>query len=121
MTCSGSAKAIAAENNAAAAVLNGPRYWLMSSIEKAAAGAPDTKTFGGIEMIQQATVVLSSMNPAPYSVNEVDRKAVFNFDAGGPVFQLVDPDGRRWVMQTSTRKAHVTHDDFANSYSLQSL
>lgn len=157
------AKAIAAENNAAAALLNGPRYWLMSSIEKSATGAPDTKTFGGIEMIKQATVVLSSMNPAPYSVNEVDRKAVFNFEAGRPVFELVDLDGRRWVMQTwsqtvdaglslddlsglaarltlpdgwsyqtrtltsplrvdtSTRKAHVTQDDFANSYSLQSL
>ncbi len=157
------AKDIAAENNAAAALLNGPRYWLMSSIEKVATGAPDTKTFGGIEMIKQATVVLSSMNPTPYSVNEVDRKAVFNFDAGRPVFELVDLDGRRWVMQTwsqtvdaglslddlsglaarltlpdgwsyqtrtltsplrvdtSTRKAHVIQDDFANSYSLQSL
>jgi len=88
---------------------------------------------------------------------------VFNFDAGRPVFELVDPDGRRWVMQTwsqtvdaglsldglhglatrltlpdgwsyqartltsplrvdtSTHKAQVTQDDFANSYSLQSL
>lgn len=131
------AKAIAAENNAAAALLNGPRYWLMSSIEKSATGAPDTKTFGGIEMIKQATVVLSSMNPAPYSVNEVDRKAVFNFDAGlslddlsGLAARLTLPDG--WSYQTrtltsplrvdtSTRKAHVTQDDFANSYSLQSL
>jgi hypothetical protein len=25
---------------------------------------------------------------------------VFTFDAGRPVFELVDPDGRRWVMQT---------------------
>jgi hypothetical protein len=155
--------AIAAENNATAALLNGPRYWLMSTIEKVAAGTQETKTFGGIEMIRQATVALSSMNPAPYSVNEVDRKAVFHFDAGRPVFELVDPAGQRWVMQTwsqtvdnnlslddlpglatrlklpdgwsyetrtltsplrvdtSMRKAHVTQDDFANSYSLQSL
>ena len=51
-------------------------------------------------MIEQATVQLSSNNPAPYSVNEVDRKAVFTFDAGRPVFELVDAGGRRWVMQT---------------------
>lgn len=94
------AQTIAAENNAAAALLNGPRYWLMTSIEKSATGTPQTKTFGGIEMIRQATVALSSMNPAPYSVNEVDRRAVFNFAAGRPVFELVDPDERRWVMQT---------------------
>ena len=30
----------------------------------------------------------------------MDRRTVFVFDAGRPVFELVDPDGRRWVMQT---------------------
>ena len=54
----------------------------------------ETKTFGGIEMMRQATVDLSSMNPAPYSVNEVDRQTVFDFDAGRPVFELVDPGGQ---------------------------
>jgi hypothetical protein len=154
------AEALAKENGAVAALLNGPRYWLMSHIEKAGPTDLETRTFGGIEMLRQATVDLSSMNPAPYSVNEVDRRAVFVFDAGRPVFELVDPGGRRWVMQTwsqtvdptltlddlstlaarltlpagwsyetrtldspltvdtSTRKASVTQDDLANSYSL---
>ena len=94
------ATAIAAENGAAAALLNGPRYWLMSGIGKRAGEPQPTKSFGGIEMIEQATVQLSSSNPAPYSVNTVDRRAVFTFDAGRPVFELVDADGRRWVMQT---------------------
>lgn len=94
------ATAIAAENGAAAALLNGPRYWLMSGIGKRTGEPQPTKSFGGIEMIEQATVQLSSNNPAPYSVNTVDRRAVFTFDAGRPVFELVDADGRRWVMQT---------------------
>ncbi|MBU3706231.1 MAG: hypothetical protein FGM50_06045 [Mycobacterium sp.] len=94
------AAAIAAENGAVAALLNGPRYWLMSGIEKRAGELQPTKSFGGIEMIEQATVQLSSNNPAPYSVNTVDRRAVFTFGAGRPVFELVDADGRRWVMQT---------------------
>jgi hypothetical protein len=51
-------------------------------------------------MIRQATVQLASMNPALYNVNQVDRKAVFTFDAGREIYELVDPDGRRWVMQT---------------------
>jgi len=155
------AEAIAKQHGAVAALLNGPRYWLMSGIEKPAAGPQETATFGGIDMIQQAVVQLSSMNPAPYGVNRVDRKAIFAFGAGRPVFELVDPDGQRWVMQswsqtidknltlddlpglasrlhlpqgwsyqtrtlssplrvnTTTRDAHVTQDDLANSYSLQ--
>jgi hypothetical protein len=153
--------AIASQNDAQLALLNGPRYWLMSSIDKVARGAPVKKTFGGIEMLRQATVQLSSMNPAPYTVNRVSRNTVFTFDAGRPVFELIDPDGRRWVMQTwsqtvdpalslddlprlasrlnlptgwtyeshtltsplrvdtTTQAAHVTQDDLANSYSLQ--
>jgi hypothetical protein len=86
-------------------------------------------------MIRQATVQLASMSPAPYNVNQVDRKAVFTFDAGREIYELVDPDGRRWVMQTFSQTidpaltladlpgiaspACVTQDDLANSYSLQ--
>jgi hypothetical protein len=93
-------QAIAAENGAAAALLNGPRYWLMNAIEKERQGPQVTKTFGGIEMILQATVLLSSMNPAPFSVNKVSRHTVFVFNAGEEVYELIDPHGKRWVMQT---------------------
>jgi hypothetical protein len=99
------AQAIASENGAAAALLNGPRYWLMNDIEKEPQGPQETKTFGGIEMIKQATVQLSSMNPAPYTVNEVSRNTVFVFNAGKEVYELIDPDGRRWVMQTWSQVA----------------
>lgn len=107
------AEAIAKEHGAVAALLNGPRYWLMSGIEKHAAGPQETATFGGIDMIQQAVVQLSSMNPAPYGVNRVDRKAIFIFAAGRPVFELVDPDGQRWVMQSwsQTVDKNLTLDD----------
>jgi hypothetical protein len=94
------AEAIAAENGAAAALLNGPRHWLMSRIGKQNREDQEHKSFGGIEMIRQATVQLASMNPQPYHVNRVDRKAVFVFDAGREIYELVDPAGRRWVMQT---------------------
>ena len=99
------AQAIATENGAAAALLNGPRYWLMNDIEKEPQGPQVTKTFGGIEMIRQATVQLSSMNPGPYTVNEVSRHTVFVFDAGQEVYELIDPDGQRWVMQTWSQVA----------------
>lgn len=94
------AQALAAEHQAVAALLNGPRYWLMSRIEKEGGTETERKTFGGIEMLRQATVALSSMNPSPYSVNRVDRKAAFVYDAGSPVFELADAEGRTWIMQT---------------------
>lgn len=96
-------QALATENGVAAALLNGPRYWLMSEIVKTQADVGEKRTFGGIEMLQQATVELSSMNPAPYSVNNVSRRTVFVFGAGRPVFELLDPQGQRWVMQSWSR------------------
>lgn len=97
--------AIATENGAATALLNGPRYWLMNSIEKEKKGPQITKTFGGIEMILQATVLLSSMSPAPYTVNQVNRHTVFVFNAGQEIYELIDPSQNRWVMQTWSQVA----------------
>jgi len=94
------AVAVAKDHGATAALLNGPRYWLMDCIEKDTSGQPEIATFGGIGMIRQATVMLTSMNPAPYRPNTVMRNAAFVFDSGEPVFELVDPDGQCWVMQT---------------------
>jgi hypothetical protein len=102
------AQTIAADNSAAAALLNGPRYWLMSSIGKQRREDQEHKSFGGIEMIRQATVKLASMNPAPYHVNHVDRKAIFVFDAGREIYELIDPEGRRWVMQTWSQTVDPT-------------
>lgn len=102
------ATAIAEENGTVAALLNGPRYWLMSSIGKVGRESLERKAFGGLEMTRQATVELSSMNPAPYGVNTVDRKAVFVFDAGREIYELVDPDGRQWVMQTYSQTVDKT-------------
>jgi hypothetical protein len=102
------AKAIATENGAVAALLNGPRYWLMSGIGKRDRDHLEHKTFGGLEMIQQATVKLASMNPSPYQLNQVDRKALFTFDAGREIYELIDQDGRRWVMQTWSQTVDPT-------------
>ncbi|WP_163723188.1 hypothetical protein [Mycolicibacterium psychrotolerans] len=94
------AEALAKEHGALTALLNGPRYWLMDAIEKDMGDDREIATFGGLQMYRQAVVTLSSMNPPPYVPNTVARNAVFVFDAGRPVFELVDPDGAHWVMQT---------------------
>lgn len=107
------ADALAKENGAVAALLNGPRYWLMSAIAKRAGEPQPTTSFGGLDMIKQATVQLATTNQAPYSVNMIDRRAAFTFDAGRPVFELIDPEGQRWVMQTYSQVVdkNLTLDD----------
>lgn len=102
------AHTIATEHGAAAALLNGPRYWLMNAIEKDQQGPQITKNFGGIEMIMQATVLLSSMNPAPYLANKVNRHTVFVFNAGEQIYELIDIHAQHWVMQTWSQVADAT-------------
>jgi hypothetical protein len=80
----------------------------MSSIGKVDRETLERKSFGGLEMLRQATVELSSMNPGPYQVNTVDRRAVFIFDAGREIYELIDPDGRRWIMQTYSQTVDPT-------------
>ena len=97
------AKAIATANGVPVAELNGPRFWLMDSIAKQRYGAEVVRTFGGIAMIEEATVVLGTSVAAaqvPYTPHAVSRQASFTFDAGRQVYELVDPSGAAWVMQT---------------------
>jgi len=92
---------IAEDTGALIAVLNGPRYWLMDSITKDDPGQ-ETKTFGGIAMRKEATVDIGNPVTArrPYTPHAVNRRTVFAFDAGRQIYELVEPGGTRWVMQS---------------------
>jgi hypothetical protein len=97
------AKAIATENNVPIAKLNGPRYWLMNSVEKVGGVAElPKKDFGGLEMYRQATVEIGSLIEAakPYLPHSVNRTAAFIYDAGQRVYELTAVDGTTYVMQT---------------------
>ena len=109
------AEALAAEHGADAVLLNGPRYWLMDTVEKDMTGARDIVTFGGIDMLRQATVALTSMNPGPYLPNTVTRNAVFVYHGGRTVFELLDADGGCWVMQTFSQVVDpaLSYEDLA--------
>lgn len=99
------AEAIAAERDAVVALLNGPRYWTLDSIDTdLRQGAPET-TFGEIGMFQAATVALGEELPSqtPYTERPVARETVFGFDAGSEVYELVAPDGTTYVMQARSQ------------------
>lgn len=93
--------AIASAMGAAVVKLNGPRHWMIDGLgQKIAILEPVLRDFNGLTMRRIASVDLGQ-NPAtaPYSERHVNRGAVFFFDAGRPVHELVNPDGVAYVMQ----------------------
>jgi hypothetical protein len=95
------ADAIAKDMGAVFVKLNGPRYWLLDGLgSKVAVVDPVFKDFNGIQMRRIATIPLGADFAAgPYVARNVNRGAVFFFDAGKTVYELVDPDGRAFVLQ----------------------
>lgn len=96
------AKAIAAAQGAPTVLLNGPRFWLMDSIDKTDTNTLPKASFGGIDMYRQASVEIGPLAEAmtPYKPHAVNRNTVFTFDAGRTVYELHGPDGSTYIMQT---------------------
>jgi hypothetical protein len=93
--------AIAEQMGAVVVKLNGPRYWMLDGLgQKVAVVDPVLRDFNGITMRRIATVDLGP-EPAslPYVERHVNRGAVFFFDAGSAVYELINPDGLAYVMQ----------------------
>jgi hypothetical protein len=92
---------IAADMGAVFVKLNGPRKWVLDGLGvKVAPVEPVLRDFNGLTMRRIATVELGN-NPrsVPYTERTVDRGAIFFWDAGKPVFELVNPSGTAYVMQ----------------------
>ena len=82
-------------------MVNGPRYWLVDTIEKIGPVTPQVKSFGGLEMARAAKLELgATFDPSPYRERRVDRNSVFSFDEGQPVYELTSADGAVYVMQS---------------------
>lgn len=93
--------AIAEELGALMVKLNGPRHWMLDGLgQKTAPVEPIFHDFNGLMMRRIAVVDLGA-DPAaaPYTERHVHRGAIFFFDAGAPVYELVNPDGVAYVMQ----------------------
>jgi len=81
--------------------LNGPRHWVLDGLgTKVAPVEPVMREFNGLLMRRIALVDLGTTpQAAPYTERKVDRGAVFYWDAGKPVYEVVNPDGVAYVMQ----------------------
>jgi len=106
---------IAAQTGSLAVAMNGPRYWVLDRITrydplpgKGPNGEPAPLTrFGGLE-----TRLLATVEPPPgalagnsaYRVARVARDTIWHYVAGRRVYELRDPDGRRFVMQSFSQR-----------------
>ena len=95
------ATTLAAEMDALVVKLNGPRYWTLDGFGlKVAVVDPVFRDFNGIQMRRIAVVDLGEVpRLGPYTETKVNRGAVFFWDEGQTVHELVNPDGLAYVMQ----------------------
>jgi hypothetical protein len=81
---------------------NGPRFVAFDRISAEFDGS--VETFQGLAMQLIATLELPSgvmpQDQAPYSEMVVHRTTEYVYIAGQPVFELISPDGRSYIMQT---------------------
>lgn len=88
---------------ALAVKMNGPRNWVLDGFgNKTAHIEPVIRDFNGLPMRRLATVEFKPGDKpvtAPFEERHVNRGAVFFWDAGTEVYELVRPDGEAYVMQ----------------------
>jgi hypothetical protein len=115
---------IAEEQDVFMAVLNGPRFWTVDGAAGGDAATGETEDFGGIEMQKVAeiqlplAIALELLDRAdPYVEFVVDRDNAWIFNAGREVYELINPDGEAYVMQTYSHQV----DDTLASADLPSL
>lgn len=96
------ATAIATERKATAAILNGPRYWVLDAITSDIRDTAPETTFGDLGMFQAAVIDFGEELPSqtPYTERSIVRETVFRFGAGSEVYELVAADGATYIMQS---------------------
>lgn len=98
--------AIKKQFRARAVLLNGPRYFLMDRSSLANPGG--VGTFGELQarLLAEVKLPLSTIlrgKAKPYTETTVKRTSEYLYRKGRPVYELLAPDGRHYVMQTYAR------------------
>jgi hypothetical protein len=109
---------IEADMMASVAILNGPRYWTMDGFVGTKVVDATVVTFGGIEMriTGELDLPLSEVigGEPSYVPRSVMRTTTWVYEAGKPVYELVDPEGRIFDMQSySVQKVAQTEGALA--------
>jgi hypothetical protein len=94
------AGALARELGATVVVLNGPRHFLMDSARAQTGGV---RSFHGVRLRTVATIPIrtaAELAQVPYTDRTIARRNTWRWRRGRLVYELVAPDGDRYVMQS---------------------
>ncbi|WP_454780478.1 hypothetical protein [Legionella sp. WA2022007384] len=83
--------------------LNGPRYWMIDGMQNSNLVNSNVKTFNGLAMREAGILHIPLKDlllDAPYRPLDVARKTTWIYEGGKPVYELIDPDGNVFVMQS---------------------
>jgi hypothetical protein len=85
-------------------ILNGPRYWTMDGIQNTPLITIEKQAFKNLNMRKVAYVYLGLFDvlrgARSYHEHRVSRDTVFIYEAGKPVYELIDSKGHVYVMQS---------------------
>ncbi|CEK10781.1 hypothetical protein [Legionella hackeliae] len=93
--------------------LNGPRYWMIDGMVNSQLVNPEKKVICGLAMREAGVLKLGITDlltaSEPYKQHQVDRQTTWIYKSGKPVYELIDPKGQVFVMQSySTEKKPQT-------------
>ena len=107
------------ETNAAWVKLNGPRYWIIDGFKNSHVLNSEPKVLGGITMREAGILHLGlseiMKGATPYHTQPVHRHTTYVFHANSRVYELVNPQGQVYVMQSySIQKKPQTEESLVN-------
>jgi hypothetical protein len=115
---------IAEEQAVFVAFANGPRYWTIDAASGGDAATGEVEELGGIEMQKVAELELPlaralelQSSADPFADVIVDRDNAWTYNTGREVYELVNPEGDVYVMQSYSHQV----DDTLTSADLPSL
>lgn len=108
--------------------LNGPRYWVIDGIKNASLMNSIPKVLGGLAMREAGVLHLSvydlirAKSGSQYQQWKVERQTTWIYEPGKPIYELIDPEGHVFVMQSySTQKYPQSQASLASLASKLSL
>ncbi|MEI6373789.1 MAG: hypothetical protein WCP26_08400 [Actinomycetes bacterium] len=100
--------------NSTTATVNGPRHWVLDSItsQGGITSSQDSMTVNGLKYglvgELQTPVGQPTIGTDPYVVNTVQRDTVYVFKKGGLVYELTDPSGNVYIMQSYSQQVDTS-------------
>jgi hypothetical protein len=97
-------KDIKKATGASKAVIHGPRYWVMDTIQTTPLIQVKSQTFKKLQTKKIAYVHIGLSDilngEKPYRKHTIDLNNTFTYKAGKPVYEIIDPKGQVYVMQS---------------------